>query len=120
MCEALLVRVYACVVVNVLGDVAYGLGVVGVDRLLWGVGDVDVQVECCCVVRQGECVRVLVPFVFFLELSLLAVAILFIVDALLDEVVEFCVGLVLFGTVCLLYTSPSPRDRTRSRMPSSA
>ena len=24
------------------------------------------------------------------------------------------------GTVCLLYTSPSPRDRTRSRMPSSA
>ena len=27
-------------------------------------------------------------------------------------------GPVLF--VCLLYTSPSPRDRTRSRMPSSA
>ena len=25
-----------------------------------------------------------------------------------------------FGTLCLLYTSPSPRDRTRSRMPSSA
>ena len=24
------------------------------------------------------------------------------------------------GHVCLLYTSPSPRDRTRSRMPSSA
>ena len=24
------------------------------------------------------------------------------------------------GFVCLLYTSPSPRDRTRSRMPSSA
>ena len=24
------------------------------------------------------------------------------------------------GIVCLLYTSPSPRDRTRSRMPSSA
>ena len=29
------------------------------------------------------------------------------------------VGSVL-GYVCLLYTSPSPRDRTRSRMPSSA
>ena len=28
-------------------------------------------------------------------------------------------GITLFGT-CLLYTSPSPRDRTRSRMPSSA
>ena len=27
--------------------------------------------------------------------------------------------MVDFGT-CLLYTSPSPRDRTRSRMPSSA
>ena len=24
------------------------------------------------------------------------------------------------STLCLLYTSPSPRDRTRSRMPSSA
>ena len=24
------------------------------------------------------------------------------------------------GASCLLYTSPSPRDRTRSRMPSSA
>ena len=26
----------------------------------------------------------------------------------------------LIFTACLLYTSPSPRDRTRSRMPSSA
>ena len=26
----------------------------------------------------------------------------------------------LYKKVCLLYTSPSPRDRTRSRMPSSA
>ena len=25
-----------------------------------------------------------------------------------------------FLAICLLYTSPSPRDRTRSRMPSSA
>ena len=32
-----------------------------------------------------------------------------------EEVEQFCtVG------ICLLYTSPSPRDRTRSRMPSSA
>ena len=28
-----------------------------------------------------------------------------------------CAGM---SYVCLLYTSPSPRDRTRSRMPSSA
>ena len=27
---------------------------------------------------------------------------------------------LLRGSFCLLYTSPSPRDRTRSRMPSSA
>ena len=42
MCEALLVRVYAGVVVDALGDVVYGLGVVDVDRLLRGVGDADV------------------------------------------------------------------------------
>mgnify|MGYP003300219229 CR=1 FL=1 len=30
------------------------------------------------------------------------------------------VVLVCVGNDCLLYTSPSPRDRTRSRMPSSA
>ena len=34
-------------------------------------------------------------------------------------------SVLLFGnamrlSICLLYTSPSPRDRTRSRMPSSA
>ena len=29
-------------------------------------------------------------------------------------------GSVANSIVCLLYTSPSPRDRTRSRMPSSA
>ena len=27
---------------------------------------------------------------------------------------------IRYQTICLLYTSPSPRDRTRSRMPSSA
>ena len=29
-------------------------------------------------------------------------------------------GMVGHPYICLLYTSPSPRDRTRSRMPSSA
>ena len=29
-------------------------------------------------------------------------------------------GVAGTGKTCLLYTSPSPRDRTRSRMPSSA
>ena len=29
-------------------------------------------------------------------------------------------GFAITSSACLLYTSPSPRDRTRSRMPSSA
>ena len=29
-------------------------------------------------------------------------------------------GGILYGKFCLLYTSPSPRDRQKSRMPSSA
>ena len=29
-------------------------------------------------------------------------------------------AITMLGMPCLLYTSPSPRDRTRSRMPSSA
>ena len=37
--------------------------------------------------------------------------------ALVKSLVELLGGTVI---VCLLYTSPSPRDRTRSRMPSSA
>ena len=32
---------------------------------------------------------------------------------------ELSIGRTIFG-VCLLYTSPSPRDRQKSRMPSSA
>ena len=32
----------------------------------------------------------------------------------------FCRNCLSKWYVCLLYTSPSPRDRTRSRMPSSA
>ena len=37
-----------------------------------------------------------------------------------DMVSESAAGGSEQPTVCLLYTSPSPRDRTRSRMPSSA
>ena len=36
-----------------------------------------------------------------------------------DDGVNFSMFDALFR-ICLLYTSPSPRDRTRSRMPSSA
>ena len=37
-------------------------------------------------------------------------------DALGEYIIEDCRK----HNICLLYTSPSPRDRTRSRMPSSA
>ena len=38
------------------------------------------------------------------------------VDGAMDEMIKKANG----KRTCLLYTSPSPRDRTRSRMPSSA
>ena len=36
------------------------------------------------------------------------------------DLIEACGDAEAFCRSCLLYTSPSPRDRTRSRMPSSA
>ena len=41
------------------------------------------------------------------------------VDAMVAEAVEEA-RRIDEASICLLYTSPSPRDRTRSRMPSSA
>ena len=43
-----------------------------------------------------------------------------IYSRLLKERVIFMVGQVEDHMACLLYTSPSPRDRQKSRMPSSA
>ena len=42
--------------------------------------------------------------------------------AIIDSNTLAVLGLkqILQNVICLLYTSPSPRDRTRSRMPSSA
>ena len=42
--------------------------------------------------------------------------------ALVISVIDLLLGLLSSALyiICLLYTSPSPRDRTRSRMPSSA
>ena len=44
-----------------------------------------------------------------------------ITNAALDsskEAITLCITMI--GIICLLYTSPSPRDRQKSRMPSSA
>ena len=40
------------------------------------------------------------------------------IPRLVEKTVEH--GMNALAITCLLYTSPSPRDRTRSRMPSSA
>ena len=42
------------------------------------------------------------------------------VGAIIITTFYWLFGFLRMGTTCLLYTSPSPRDRTRSRMPSSA
>ena len=50
----------------------------------------------------------------------IAMAIVFGFQCLVDGwLTKLSAPVVLYGH-CLLYTSPSPRDRTRSRMPSSA
>ena len=36
------------------------------------------------------------------------------------DIMEFCKKFATSSESCLLYTSPSPRDRQKSRMPSSA
>ena len=41
------------------------------------------------------------------------------ITAILSEV-GIVIAITALSQCCLLYTSPSPRDRTRSRMPSSA
>ena len=53
-------------------------------------------------------------------------AVYFILDILYGNLGEYktnnekMIGVTGLSIICLLYTSPSPRDRTRSRMPSSA
>ena len=41
-----------------------------------------------------------------------------LVSAIINQLANDRIGIIAYA--CLLYTSPSPRDRTRSRMPSSA
>ena len=41
-------------------------------------------------------------------------------EAFQNELLKKCKGIEWLNETCLLYTSPSPRDRQKSRMPSSA
>ena len=57
------------------------------------------------------------------DMRLMSELFLYLALASLWNLMAGYAGLVSVGQqayVCLLYTSPSPRDRTRSRMPSSA
>ena len=42
------------------------------------------------------------------------------VRAIVGIALVVCIAFIDFSFICLLYTSPSPRDRQKSRMPSSA
>ena len=48
------------------------------------------------------------------------ITVLSVMNGFERELQERILGMAPHVIVCLLYTSPSPRDRTRSRMPSSA
>ena len=50
----------------------------------------------------------------------LSMFVIFMAMILIGYNVAFSFGVTGLAFSCLLYTSPSPRDRTRSRMPSSA
>ena len=43
-----------------------------------------------------------------------------IAKTIVEPEIRYIKKIVVTSYTCLLYTSPSPRDRTRSRMPSSA
>ena len=85
--------------------------------------------------RRKKVRNVVLLRAFLLGLMVSAWWILFAPDSLVDPAIQnplgIAAGLIAMGAYlyflretlfpsCLLYTSPSPRDRTRSRMPSSA
>ena len=85
------------------------------------VGAVAVPIAVCAVLSALIDVFVAPAAALVLVLVIVIVCLRgsWLVDALV--IVVSAIGFDFFLTYpCLLYTSPSPRDRTRSRMPSSA
>ena len=56
----------------------------------------------------------------FCDYFIAALVVMNVLAVTLESVSDFSVNYTRQFYICLLYTSPSPRDRTRSRMPSSA
>ena len=60
------------------------------------------------------------PTLWANELCLWLAGVCYLVGGIYATRLRSHIRIVLLYDCCLLYTSPSPRDRTRSRMPSSA
>ena len=92
-------------------DTAHAIGVVGVGNLEdHRVDEGQVGADRDAIIEEAR----------ILQTAILAVNILLVerpADALRGTALILALDI---GRICLLYTSPSPRDRTRSRMPSSA
>ena len=63
-----------------------------------------------------------IGYLLLLAFTLVLAIVAMLLHGLSIFVLSLVIGLVAVCScvTCLLYTSPSPRDRTRSRMPSSA
>ena len=80
-----------------------------------GLADVDPEIHAALAAeedRQRNCVELIASENIVSRATLEALG-----TAMVNKTVEGYPGRRYY---CLLYTSPSPRDRTRSRMPSSA
>ena len=100
----------------------------GISRLMQFAGTKKYLVFLSCVLSAISTVLSLCPFIWLWfvareiftalpDLSQVSISALMQYAWL---AVAFAAGGFLLYYICLLYTSPSPRDRTRSRMPSSA
>ena len=78
--------------------------------MMWGKGDDVIKTD---VAAQGMTIEPLFTITYALFVISVATIIFFVIRMWVKNPKEF------MGS-CLLYTSPSPRDSTSSRMPSSA
>ena len=113
---------------GLLGEREIGFAVTGgVAALITSGIGMAVLVRCTTVRDEGDSGRLIRLYLTGLGVNLGLQAVTVVVALLIfSSRGEKFAALAAFGlsfalsSICLLYTSPSPRDRTRSRMPSSA